>query len=69
MLRSLPLWGAWIETLSGSPSEIRTILSLPLWGAWIETMYLEQWQVVDESLPLWGAWIETPGSITLTRWC
>ena len=56
--KSLPAWGAWIET------KIAYLLppyvgSLPAWGAWIET--LSESQIADnlKSLPAWGAWIET----------
>ena len=35
-IRSLPTWGAWIET--PHRGQVPTILrSLPTWGAWIET--------------------------------
>ncbi len=36
MNRSLPVWGAWIETCP-SLALCLTWVSLPVWGAWIET--------------------------------
>ncbi len=37
-VKSLPLWGAWIETPPWAEPGAPPSPSLPLWGAWIETM-------------------------------
>ena len=55
---SLPLRGAWIETLA-SDNKVSKLTSLPLRGAWIETAVIVVRLFVGLSLPLRGAWIET----------
>ena len=56
---SRPVWGAWIEIVSGLMYTDSGTKSRPVWGAWIEIvsglMYTDSG---TKSRPVWGAWIE-----------
>ena len=58
-MRSLPVRGAWIETVMRS-TLATSQWSLPVRGAWIETIVIDsRTPVYIVSLPVRGAWIET----------